>query len=54
MAINVDDSGIPIYGDSDGRPAPEAPENPCKLWEWCKTQNTCAATIDWDKICGNY
>lgn len=62
MTIEVDERGIPIEMNAHGTSALHAPDKPCQLctsgtpmsgqdpWEWCKEMDTCAATIDWDKI----
>lgn len=60
----LDSRGIPIL-DEHAIAAPECPPKPCDLctgiaametmtsWEWCQRYNTCAATIDWEKVYGH-
>jgi len=45
----------------DYDPCPAQPCEACKgtvpngqtSWDWCRTVNACAATIDWEKIYGD-
>jgi hypothetical protein len=58
---DVDEQGCPVY-DETLSAAPMCPPAPCRLctgrtadgrqtsWEFCRSMNTCSATIDWELI----
>lgn len=59
----VDERGIPTLMNEQETHSPYCPERQCDLcadgspvnwsgtnFEWCQMMETCAATIDWDKV----
>jgi hypothetical protein len=66
--MKLDSRGIPITGAGElySPEAPPTPCELCTgnsavtdttgylltSWEWCERMNTCAATVDWEKIYG--
>lgn len=62
--MDVDDNGVPT--DRGEYASPHCPSTPCRFctgksavredgrlltsWEWCRRFDTCAATVDWDRV----
>lgn len=57
--VEVDERGFPTEMNESGSASAHAPSTPCEVchhgtlgFEWCQSVDTCAATVDWERVYG--